>query len=442
MSSELGAAPRKTRTKRGRLANVALALVGLVSCSGRIHVTHPEFEGGGLLAGARPLEPASIAALSGFFSAGPLPSRLGPEVALRATSSTVSLFGDRSAGYAITRPGCTTDGRLVLEGHWRYPLSSETGLVRLFVGPDRTAAALCRGEPPPNDERLVLRGTTGDEDLAPTQALDLTFERPLADLRGKFFVVGHRGACRTIDDCGVSENSVESIRFAPSMAADVVELDVQVSADGVPFLYHDDAFGPRLSRGAFCHGDVSAFTMAHVRELCTLRYGEAVPTLDEALDAALATPELRAVWLDVKRPEAILPAARAVRRIEGNRPESRKGFRVVLGLGDEALMDRYAVDVPARDVPCLAELDPADVRRLGCMVWGPRWTRGPMRPDVAALQAEGRQVAFWTIDEPEYIGVFLDKAIPNAIVTNRHGLVFLLAQRRAASLATLEPLRP
>jgi len=65
-----------------------------------------------------------------------------------------------------------------------------------------------------------------------------------------------------------------------------------------------------------------------------------------------------------------------------------------------------------------------------------------MRPDVAALQAEGRQVAFWTIDEPEYIGVFLDKAIPNAIVTNRHGLVFLLAQRRAASLATLEPLRP
>jgi glycerophosphoryl diester phosphodiesterase len=334
------------------------------------------------------------------------------------------------------------DGRLVLEGHWRYPLTSDTGLVRLFVGPERTALALCRGEAPPKDEKLVLRGATGEEDDSPTEPLELGFDRPLADLRGRFFVVGHRGACRTIDDCGASENSVESIRFAPSMAADVVELDVQVSADGVPFLYHDDAFGPRLTRGAFCHGDVSAFTMAHIRELCTLRYGEAVPTLDEALEAALATPEIEAVWLDVKRPEAIRPAADAVRRIVQKRQESRRSFRVVLGLGDETLMDRYAVDVPARDVACLAELDPADVRRLGCMVWGPRWTRGPMRPDVAALQAEGKQVAFWTIDEPEYIGVFLDKALPNAIVTNRHGLVFLLAQRRAASLATLEPIRP
>lgn len=421
--------------RRAAIPLLAAALALGSSCAARIHVAHPTFENGGLLATARPLSPGGLAVLGGLYRAEPSPSRFGPSVALHPTRNTLSIFGDKSSGYALLKAGCLDDGRLVLEGHWRYPIDTDTGLVRLFVGPPAFARALCDGTMPAGQPSL--EGATGLSAEVPTEPLALAFEKSLVDLRGRFFVVGHRGACRTIDDCGASENSVASIRMAPSFGANVAEMDVQVSADGVPFLYHDDVFGPRLARGAFCHGSVGAFTFGHIRELCTLRYGEPVPSLDEALAAALETEELDALWLDMKTPEAIAPTAAVVRTYLALAKARNRPLRIVLGLATTELLEAYERDVPKRDVGCLAELEVADVRRLDCEVWGPRWTQGPMSADVATMQAEGRAVAFWTIDEPEYIDVFLDKARPNAIVTNRHGLVFLHAQRRGDSLRTL-----
>jgi len=425
-----------SRLSRVGIPLLACALALGSSCTARQRVAHPKFENGGLLATSRPLSAEGLTALGGLYRADPAPSRFGPNVALHPTRNTLSIFGDKSAGYAILKAGCLDDGRLVLEGHWRYPVETDSGLVRLFVGPPTFAKALCDGTPLKAGSPS-FEGTTGLSNEVPSEALALTFEQPLVDLRGRFFVVGHRGACRTIDDCGASENSAASIRMAPSFGANVAEMDVQVSADGVPFLYHDDVFGPRLARGAFCHGTVGAFTFAHIREICTLRYGEPVPSLDEALAAALETEELDALWLDMKTPEAIAPTAAVVRTYLALAKARNRPLRIVLGLATPELLEAYERDVPKRDVGCLAELDVADVRRLDCEVWGPRWTQGPMSADVATMQAEGRAVAFWTIDEPEYIDVFLDKARPNAIVTNRHGLVFLHAQRRGESLRTL-----
>lgn len=48
-------------------------------------------------------------------------------------------------------------------------------------------------------------------------------------------ILGHRGARRTRP-----ENTVESLDEALREGADGVEYDVQISTDGVPFLYHDD----------------------------------------------------------------------------------------------------------------------------------------------------------------------------------------------------------
>ncbi|MGC8505814.1 MAG: glycerophosphodiester phosphodiesterase [Thermoplasmata archaeon] len=50
----------------------------------------------------------------------------------------------------------------------------------------------------------------------------------------KFLIVGHRGLP------GVkTENTLESFRSAFNAGADAVELDVQLSSDGVPVVYHD-----------------------------------------------------------------------------------------------------------------------------------------------------------------------------------------------------------
>lgn len=54
---------------------------------------------------------------------------------------------------------------------------------------------------------------------------------------------GHRGAgsgCRAdLDGCPITENTVASFNFAARHGADMVELDVMCTADGVPIVYHN-----------------------------------------------------------------------------------------------------------------------------------------------------------------------------------------------------------
>jgi glycerophosphoryl diester phosphodiesterase len=52
--------------------------------------------------------------------------------------------------------------------------------------------------------------------------------------------IAHRGA-----RAFAPENTIEAIAKAKDAAADMVELDVQLSADGIPIVFHDDALMPR-----------------------------------------------------------------------------------------------------------------------------------------------------------------------------------------------------
>jgi hypothetical protein len=47
-----------------------------------------------------------------------------------------------------------------------------------------------------------------------------------------------------------------------------------------------------------------------------------------------------------------------------------------------------------------------------------------MRPEVQGLQNEGRAVVYWTIDQAEYIDLFLVDGRPNGIVSGRPALLF------------------
>jgi glycerophosphoryl diester phosphodiesterase len=410
-----------------RQTMLVLFVLAFASC-GTTNVLHPTFPDGGMLATAEGFPAARLRALEGMYTIsedGPLSGKVALHAAPAA--GTLSIFAAANAAYAVLRGGCIEAGsRVVFEGAWRHPRASAVGLVRLIVDDATVAAALCRGDAL---ERLpggfTLSGATGSGSALPEDASTFTFERELIDASGRFIVAAHHGACRTIDDCGASENSVASIRMVESFGASVVELDVRMTADGVPILYHDENFTPRLSDGTYCHGAVGDFTLADIRTLCRLKFGEEVPTLEDALEAAFVDTSLRGVWLDLKTVAAVGPAltlanafnARAASA--GGRP-----FRVVLGLPDEAILESFLATPEATGTPCLVELEPADVRRAGCNLWGPRWTRGPMADEVAALQAEGRGVVYWTIDDPAFLDLFLTEGRPNGVLSDRPGLVF------------------
>lgn len=410
---------RGTLTWLGVIFGAVSTACGLVSGS-TPSANHPTFADGGMLSAAAPLNHSSQLLLEGLWDSSVGGSLLGSSLVLHGSPGFVSLFGDRDAAYAVLEAGCLDDGRLVLEGYYRTAIDTTTGLMRLFVEPPAAARAICSGQGA--DTTIRLGGHFGVNNAPPDQRLTLERQRLLPEAPVSM-VIAHRGGCRSSDDCGASENSLELLQMAQRLGADRVEVDVQVTSDGVPILYHDASFGPLLTNGRYCRGAVSDFTWAHVTQLCTLRYGESVPRLDDALRTVVEDTELVGLWLDVKTVTGMTAALPLVRKWNGIAAERSRNLRIVIGLSTEELFNAWLGHTDVDDIECLVELGVDDLRRTNCRAWGPRWTMGPMATTVADLKSEGRIVAFWTLDEREFIDRFIQLAKPNGILTNRPGLV-------------------
>ena len=75
-------------------------------------------------------------------------------------------------------------------------------------------------------------------------------------LKKNGFDIGHRGAgsARRHDQSDkVLENTVDSFNYAFKKGADMVELDVQLSKDKVPIVYHDFNVNIALQKVIYCH---------------------------------------------------------------------------------------------------------------------------------------------------------------------------------------------
>jgi len=101
-------------------------------------------------------------------------------------------------------------------------------------------------------------------------------------------IIGHRGAAGY-----APENTIEAIHTAADLGIEWVELDVKLTKDEVPIVFHDDT----LERTTNVSGPVAEKTYAEIQELdCGSWYGESfigakIPSLEEAIDA-LVTRDL------------------------------------------------------------------------------------------------------------------------------------------------------
>jgi glycerophosphoryl diester phosphodiesterase len=99
-------------------------------------------------------------------------------------------------------------------------------------------------------------------------------------ITGKVSLVGHRGASAC-----APENTLASFREALRQGADIIELDVQLCADGQVVVFHDD----HLERTTDGHGVLAEWSLAELKALDAGSWfaprfaGERIPTLEEAL---------------------------------------------------------------------------------------------------------------------------------------------------------------
>ncbi|MDZ7718497.1 MAG: glycerophosphodiester phosphodiesterase family protein [Balneolaceae bacterium] len=96
----------------------------------------------------------------------------------------------------------------------------------------------------------------------------------------KFLVIAHRGASHY-----APENTISAFKLAHKMKADMIELDVQLSKDGVPVVFHDY----KLNRHSNGNGVVSSFLFDELQQLDAGKWfsiefmGEKIPSLEEVL---------------------------------------------------------------------------------------------------------------------------------------------------------------
>jgi glycerophosphoryl diester phosphodiesterase len=113
-------------------------------------------------------------------------------------------------------------------------------------------------------------------------------------------IIAHRGA-----SAEAPENTLIAFRRALALKADGIELDVRVTRDGVPVVFHDAT----LRRLTGCSGRVAEMTW---RELTRLRIGgtESIPRLTEVLRLARGRT---VVQLELKAGIPVAPVIRAIR---------------------------------------------------------------------------------------------------------------------------------
>ncbi|MFQ6057332.1 MAG: glycerophosphodiester phosphodiesterase [Anaerolineae bacterium] len=157
------------------------------------------------------------------------------------------------------------------------------------------------------------RFVVGEELLVPWPALqawipdrvawwvsELTRTIPPQELR--FLRIAHRGA-----SAHAPENTLAAFRLAAELGADMVELDVRVSADSVPVVIHD----PSVARTTNGTGLVADLTLAELKRLDAGR-GERIPTLEEAMEACREAGV--GLYIEVKDGRAVLPLVELVHR--------------------------------------------------------------------------------------------------------------------------------
>jgi glycerophosphoryl diester phosphodiesterase len=308
----------------------------------------------------------------------------------------------------------------LLSGYWAKQDTAQTGEVRLVINRVNGAYRLLH-QMSFRKKKVKLRGRIGFNNDYPRKRIALQYERPLPQ-KPAFHVLAHRGAGRNVDFYPFSENSLEIIRLGALLGATGLEIDVRLTADKVPVLFHDVVLSYRSLDNYFLVEPVNSYTLEQIKRL-KLKKGECIPTLREALDTILYETPLELVWLDVKfdgdqqvlidiQREYLEKAAAAGRKLE-----------ILIGIPDGGVLNSFLQLNDYKKIPSLTELSKDTVQEINGNIWAPKWTEWLGNAEVEAMQNSGRRVFTWTLDPPNLLEKYLTTGRYDGILTNTPALL-------------------
>ena len=189
-------------------------------------------------------------------------------------------------------------------------------------------------------------------------------------------MLAHRGGGRTADLLPASENSVEMIKLASRFGATGVEIDVRMTKDGVPILFHDATLNERVVQQNGLLGPIENYTYQQLQTLVRLTNGEHIPTLRQALEAVVYNTPLDFVWLDTKYngPMQVMKDLQAEFRAKAS--AINRTLEIVIGIPDENVLKNFKQLSSYQNIPSLVELDKNIAQEVNARIWAPQWTLG------------------------------------------------------------------
>ena len=205
-------------------------------------------------------------------------------------------------------------------------------------------------------------------------------------------VIAHRGA-----SAHEPENTIRAFLRAAELGADLVELDVHLSADGVPMVIHD----AHLERSTDGRGLVAQWTREDLQRL-DAGGGERIPTLAEVLEAVRGRLGL---YIELKAPGTPAAVVEALRR-------ARPGEEVVCGSFQAPLvreLGALAPELPAALlIPATMDDPVTPALAVGARFTHLCWERKApephrlLTPDLLfRCRRAGLEVVIWHEERPE-----------------------------------------
>lgn len=398
-------------------------IVFALSCSILVDPNVPDCIYENTLDGTIELPPSAMCRIEGVYSVTQGFEIFGEKVVIKACQGYMSVFAKKNAAYIILESG-SIGNDLLFNGYWRYAKDVKSGMINLTIAADQGGAQLLTDTSAVTS--IAFNGIYGNNCEDPGRAISFRFERQFSDSvrNGEFYIVAHRAGGRTADYLPASENTIEMIGMSESLGANAIEIDVKLSKDHIPFLYHDKTINSRLVRKSTIWGNIEDFTLPQLKTHITLIKGEKIPTLEEALEYVLWNTKIKLVWLDMKSEKNDMQEVFIIQKNFNDRAELHgRDLKILIGIPNKDKMNHYLATNNWQDAPSLCELDVGDVRRTESEIWGPRWTLGLQNSLVDQMHAESVKVIVWTLDESQFIQQYMSEGSFDGMVTNYSSLV-------------------
>ncbi|MBE96502.1 glycerophosphodiester phosphodiesterase family protein [Marinobacter sp.] len=235
----------------------------------------------------------------------------------------------------------------------------------------------------------------------------------------KVSITAHRGSALK-----APENTLSAIQQAIEDGADYIEVDVRMTADGVPVLWHD----ADMRRVFGLDGKISDITLQEAREQDAGAWfapqfsNERIATLEEVIEKTRGRAYL---YVDIK-PDPDTPAL--TREVVSllNRMEATEG--AVIATAEWSVLAEARELAPELKTTLLAQFIVGPLWEQSFDILGLRQNR--VTPTtVARAHRSGKELHVWTVNSPDAMSRFIDMGVDN-IITDRPDVLAELLERR------------